>query len=238
MRATPLGVAQIVVRQVNADVLPRVAELVTHAAALVVARQQIRPGARFCAPSLRPLSWFLGSTLVADVVRMLLHAVVLDDVARPFTGWHRVAFHVDQIGVVGWNAGLVAVTMLAFFDRRSPPIRWPLVHVAGVALSAWCVLVATYPAMRGARLERAYTQIELLTVLTCLAVAAVAWSRDQWFGIAARSASVLVVAEIATLLGTFISQPLRFWSTANVVSAAAYAVLVWELRRARKMVAT
>lgn len=238
MRATPLGVAQIVVRQVNADVLPRVAELVTHAAALVVARQQIRPGARFCAPSLRPLSWFLGSTLVADVVRIAIQFFVLHEAARPFTGWHRAAFHLDQLGVVGWNAGLVAVTMLAFFDRRSPPIRWPLVHVAGVALSAWCVLVATYPAMRGARLERAYTQIELLTVLTCLAVAAVAWSRDQWFGIAARSASVLVVAEIATLFGTFLGQPLRFWSTANVVSAAAYAVLVWELRRARKMVAT
>lgn len=238
MHATPLGVAQVVVRQVNADVLPRAAELVTHAAALVVARQQTRLGARFCAPSLRPLTWFLGATLVADVVRMLLHAFILDDVARPFVGWHRVAFHLDQLGVVGWNAGLVAVTMLAFLERRSPPIRWPLVHVAGVALTAWCVLVATYPVMRGARLESAYTQIELLTVLTCLGVAVVAWSRDKWFGIAARSASVLVAAEIATLLGTFIGQPLRFWATANVISAVAYVVLVWELRRARKMVAT
>jgi len=81
-------------------------------------------------------------------------------------------------------------------------------------------------------------QLELLTVLVCLGVAVAAWSRDRWFGIAARSASVLVVAELATLFGTFLGQPLRFWSTANVVSAVAYAVLVWELRRARKMVAT
>lgn len=222
----------------NADVLPRVAELVTHAAALVVARQQIRPGARFCAPSLRPLSWFLGATLLADVVRGAIQFFVLHEAARPFTGWHRVAFHLDQLGVVGWNAGLVAVTMLAFLERKSPPIRWPLVHVATTSLAAWLVLVATYPMMRGPKLEDAYMRLELLTVLVCLGVAAVAWSRDKWFGIAARSASVLVVAELATLFGTFLGQPLRFWSTANVVSAVAYAVLVWELRRARKMVAT
>mgnify|MGYP003439175267 FL=1 len=236
--AAPRDVAQVAVRQVNADVLPRVAELVTHAAALVVARQHTRPGARFCAPSLRPLSWFLGATLAADVARMAIQFFVLHEAARPFAGWYRVAFHLDQLGVVGWNAGLVAVTMLAFLERKSPPIRWPLVHVATTSLTAWLVLVATYPMMRGPKLEDAYMQIELLTVLVCLGVAAVAWSRDKWFGIAARSASVLVVAELATLFGTFLGQPLRFWSTANVVSAVAYAVLVWELRRARMAVST
>ena len=99
------------------------------------------------------------------------------------------------------------------------------------------VLVATYPTMRGADSREPTRRSSFLRCSHAL-VAAVAWSRDQWFGIAARSASVLVAAEIATLLRTFISQPLRFWSTANVVSAVAYIVLVWEIRRARKMVAT
>ena len=126
-------------------------------------------------------------------------------------------FHLDQLGVVGWNAGLVAVTMLAFLERKSPPIRWPLVCVATTSLTAWCVLVATYPMMRGANSKMPTCRSSFSPVLTCLGGGRCV-VRDQWFGIAARSASVLVATEIATLLGTFISQPLRFWATANVVS--------------------
>ena len=128
------------------------------------------------------------------------------------------------------------VTMLAFIEITADTL--PLVHVAGVALTSWCVPVAAYPTMQAQRLEDAYTQIELPHGALRLAVAAVAWSRDQVVWYCRVRQSVLVAAENRDASRNVHRQPLRFWSAANVVSAVAYIVLVWGDPTGAKMVAT
>lgn len=176
--------------------------------------------------------WFLGTTLLLDVTRMGIKAWVLKDAPRPFTGITRALFHLDELGVVGWNAGLVMVAMLAFGDQAERAKRG-IVPVIFASCAAWGQLIGGYPTIRGERLEQHYFALELITVAACIGLAVQAWQRDRWFGIGARAASVLVAAEAATLLGPYLGEPLKYWATANVISACAYLVLAWELRRSR-----
>lgn len=216
--------------------LPRVAELVTHALACGVAFARTRPGRATFSPALRPLLWFLGMTLVADVFRMGLQRWVLQMAPRPFEGFARCIFHLDQAGVVGWNAGLVMVAALAFVDQVERSKRG-IVPIVFAACAAWGQLIGGYPTIRGERLEQVYFGLELVTVAACVGLAVQAWQRDRWFGLAARAVSVLVAAEAATLLGPYLGEPFNYWATANVISACAYLVLVWELRRSRHVAA-
>ncbi len=207
----------------------RVAEFVFHCAAAIAAWRRTRPGRLEFTPMLRPLWLFLTITLVADVVRALGQHFVLRHASRPFTGLARAVFHVDQLGVVGWNAGLLAIAVLAFSGRdRVAPKLLPIASTAtGLALS----FAIAYPELRAEKLGTAYLIVEIATVLACLGFAAHAWFKSRWFGVAPRAVSVLIAAEVATLLGPFLGEPFKNWATANAISAAAYAVLAWELRQ-------
>jgi hypothetical protein len=207
----------------------RVAEFVFHCAATIAAWRRTRPGRVEFTPTLRPMWLFLVITLVADVVRWLGQYFVLRHAARPFIGFARACFHVDQAGVIGWNAGLLAIVVLAFSSGgKTAPKLLPIAScTTGLTLS----IAFQYPYLRAERLGHAYLVIEIATVLACIGFAAHAWFKSRWFGIAARAVSVLVVAEIATLLGPFLGDPFRYWATANAISAVAYTLLAWELRR-------
>lgn len=208
----------------------------THAGALGLAWRRTRPGKSSYAPSLRPALWFLLVTLIADVFRMVIQAWVLKEAPRPFTGINRVLFHLDELGVVGWNAGLVVVSMLAFGDQAERAKRG-IVPILFAACAAWGLLIGGYPSIRGERLEQHYFALEVITVAACIGLESQLWKRDRWFGVGARAASVLVAAEAATLLGPYLGEPLKYWATANVISACAYLVLMWELRRSRPVAA-
>jgi hypothetical protein len=207
----------------------RVAEFVFHCAAVFAAWRRVRLGRVEFTPTLRPLWVFLLITLIADVVRWLGQHFVLQHALRPFTGFARVCFHVDQAGVIGWNAGLLAIVVLAFSERER--IAPKLLPIASFAVGTVLSFGFAYPELRAEKLGVAYTIGEIATVLACMVFAAHAWFKTRWFGIAARAVSVLVVAEIATLLGPFLGEPFKNWATANGISAVAYAVLAWELRR-------
>jgi hypothetical protein len=213
--------------------LTRVAELLTHAIAATVTYCRTRPGRAGFAPSLRPLFWFLVGTLVADGIRWTIHAKVLRHAARPFVGLARASFHVDQAGIVGWNAGLVMVTILAFTPKARTSLRRVVLGTVVAWLSATCALAMAYPALRGELLGYAYGALQLVTTVVAIVVAARAWGTDAWFGVAPRAASILMAGEVATLLGPYLGQPFRHWGTANLISACAYIILAWELRRSR-----
>jgi len=206
----------------------RAAEFFAHGIAALMAWRRTRPGRVEFTPTLRPLWRFLALTLGADIVRSLLQRFVLQDAPRPFTGLARAAFHVDQAGVIGWQAGLLAVVVLAFTGKQaSTPKLLPIAScAAGVILS----FAFAYPDLRGDRLATAYTVLQIATSLACVSIGAWAWFQHRWFGIAARAASMLVVGELATLFGPFLGEPFRHWGAANAVSAVTYCVLARELR--------
>lgn len=214
--------------------LPRLAELLTHALAAIFAFQRTRPGRAAFAPGIRPVFWFLLLTLLADGARWAIQAKVLRHAPRPFEGTPRLLFHVDQAGVVGWNAGLVMLAYLAFGSVQTPLRTRRLVVGTSVAwLGATCALALAYPALRGESLGDAYAVVHLVTTVLVIALAVRAWRKDAWFGAGPRAVSVLIVGEAATLLGPFLGEPFRYWTTANVISACVYILLAWELRRPR-----
>jgi hypothetical protein len=167
---------------------------------------------------------------------MALKYFILRDAPRPFEGMTRVVFHLDELGVVGWNACLVMVAALAFSDRQQDKPRI-VVPIVMAACAAWGQLVGGYPVIRGEKLEQAYFALELVTVAACFGLALLAWSRDRWFGLAARATTILIAAEGATLLGPYLGDLFKYWATANVISACAYVVMAWELRRAKSVAA-
>ncbi len=213
----------------------RIAEFVFHCAATIAAWRRVRLGRVEFTPTLRPLCVFLAVTLIADVVRWFGQRFVLQHAARPFTGLPRACFHVDQAGVIGWNAGLLAIVVLAFSERER--IAPKLLRISSIATCLVTSLAFHYPHIRAEKLGTVYLIVEIATVIACIGFAAHAWFKTRWFGIAARAVSVLVVAEVATLLGPFLGEPFKNWATANGISAAAYAVLAWELRRTLTVVA-
>lgn len=206
----------------------RAAEFLAHGIATLMAWRRTRLGRIEFAPTLRPLWRFLALTLTADVVRGLLQHFVLQDASRPFTGLARAAFHVDQAGVIGWQAGLLAVVVLAFTGKQTPTPK--LLPIASCAVGTIVSFAFAYPDLRGDRLAAAYTMLQIATSLACVSISAWAWFQHRWFGIAARAASMLVVGEIATLFGPFLGEPFKHWGAANAVSAVTYLVLARELR--------
>ena len=77
------------------------------------------------APHHPPAVVVLRCNAPADVVRMAIQFFVLHEAERPFTdGIEKVSPGPIGVGVECWA---VAVTMLASIERKSPPIRWPLV---------------------------------------------------------------------------------------------------------------
>lgn len=211
----------------NVD-LARVAEGITHTATAFMAWRLTRPTHPHHAPQLRPLFWFLGLTLASDGLRLLGQTFVLRNAERPFTGAARVVFYVDQAGVIGWSAGLLAVVVLAFFGRDRASTK--LAPIASFAAGATIAFALAYPELRGDKLGHAYTVLEVATVLACIGITSHAWFRDRWFGVAARSVTILVAGEIATLLGPFLGEPFTHWTTANAISAVTYLALAKELR--------
>lgn len=211
----------------------RAAEVVAHIVAASSAWQRTRAGRADFTPTLRPLWLFLALTLAVDAFRALGQHATLRDAPRPFTGLARAVFHVDQAGVIGWSAGLVAVVLVAFAERDRRVLLLPIAcFAAGITIA----FAFAYPELREQKLGLAYLVVHIATVLVCLGCAALAWFRDRWFGPAARASTVLIVGEIATLFGPYLGEPLKHWATANAISAVTYLVLAWELRRPRTVV--
>jgi hypothetical protein len=130
-------------------------ELGFHAAAAIVAVGVARRNKEH-----RPIALFLCFTVVADGIACALQELVLMPARLslgpgvPFTGSVRIAFHASQAMFLSWPAGLAAVALVTL-GRRRP---WVPFAVWAATMAA---LVATYPEVRGAVLQRWYLAIEL-----------------------------------------------------------------------------
>lgn len=212
----------------------RAAEVVTHIIATCVAWRRVRPGCIDFTPTLQPLRAFLLLTLIADAARALGQHFVLQHASRPFTGLARIVFHIDQVGVIGWSAGLVMLVVLAFTGREH---AWSkLSPIASFAAGTALSFAHAYPDLREQKLGLAYLIVQIATVFVGVAFVARTWLQRRWFGVAARAATVLLVGETATICGPFLGNPFKHWATANAISAVTFVVLAWELKRPRTVI--
>jgi len=124
-------------------------------------------------PDHRPIALFLTVALAADLARWPLRLFVLLPAhdrfgSASFSGWWRVAGHLESALFLTWSAGIAAVAQVVFVRRRF----WPVV-------AAWAIFVALlaigYPTIRGAVLARFYLGAELVAL--AVAIGALV----QWF---------------------------------------------------------
>ncbi|WP_438014909.1 hypothetical protein WMF18_28980 [Sorangium sp. So ce315] len=175
-------------------------------------------------PEHRPIAWLLGYGLATDAVRELIGARVLrparaELAGAPFTGWVRVAGHVESALFVGWMAGVAALAVF-IFGRRRP---WGVLAVYVVAVA---VLVAGYPTIRGAMLGRAYLALELAALCTsvgCLILWFLGGERGKTHHLAA---GFIVIGESLMLVGPFRMGIFDAWDLARSILIALYISLV------------
>lgn len=167
-------------------------ELGFHAAAAVVA---VCIG--FRTREHRPLAFFLGFTAIADGSACTVQDLFLKPARLalgpgvPYGSDVRVAFHASQALFLSWPAGLAALALVA--RGRRP---WVVFAVWAIILA---VLIATYPDVRGAALQRWYFAVELGALVVGLRYAA-GWLRR----VASRDKPTLSSAEILAGLCTLI----------------------------------
>jgi hypothetical protein len=217
----------------------RAVEAAAHAAALLLALSRVRRRSRRFLRASRPLAVFLAATLAADGLRELLRAEVLSTASRPFTGWARAAFHVEQALFLAWSFGLAALAAAVFLDpcRRLPGFGRRAFAVTAAAWALVCLALASrYPELRGQQLLDAYGR----ATLACLIAAAIHAAAGAFLGPpldrARRAALWLLVGDAAAVLGPYAGAPLNHWWLAQAASTAAYLFVAAELgpRKARR----
>ncbi|WP_437647334.1 hypothetical protein [Sorangium sp. So ce362] len=175
-------------------------------------------------PEHRPVAWLLAYGLAANVVRRAIRIGVLaparaELAGAPFTGWTRLAFHVESALFIGWIAGVAALAVW-IFGRRRP---WGVLAVYVVAVA---VLAAGYPTFRGELLGRAYLALELAALCTsvgCLILWFLGGERGRTHHLAA---GFIVIGESLMLLGPFRVGIFDAWDLARSILIALYISLV------------
>ncbi|WP_437767111.1 hypothetical protein WMF27_20895 [Sorangium sp. So ce281] len=174
-------------------------------------------------PEHRPIAWLLGYGLATDAVREIIGARVLrparvELAGAPFTGWVRVAFHLESALFVGWMAGVAALAVW-IFGRRRP---WGVLIAWAVAVA---VLAIGYPALRGALLAKVYTACELAAL--CVSVG---FLLRWYFGREPAQShhfvgGLIVVAELTMLAGPYRVGIFGAWDLARSILFALYLAL-------------
>jgi hypothetical protein len=173
-------------------------------------------------PQHRPFAWFASVMLAVDVVHVALNLGPLD-APRPYAGFRRVLFHVDQALFLSWPVGLAAVAWIVFLERR---LWWPPVLAGVVAL---VVFVVGYPSpFRGATLMAAYALTHAAAVVACL-VAMALWTRRRAPPRPEHACtSLTVLLDCALFAGPYAPPapaPLEMWNLAQLLSVGIWACL-------------
>ena len=172
----------------------------------------------------RPVALYLTVSLVADLVRWPLSAVVIIPAqARfgeaPLTGWAKVASDVDNALFLAPHAALTAL-IIGVFTRRRP---WPVVLVWAVAVAA---LSIAYPRTRGAVLEQCYFAAELATLATMASCYVLFWWSKRRPNIVTFCTLALGAGSIAVLLGPYrLGGIFGRWPVAQAMYATVYVML-------------
>ncbi|WP_437310277.1 hypothetical protein [Sorangium sp. So ce388] len=175
-------------------------------------------------PEHRPIAWLLGYGLASDVVRRVIRLNVLQPAraelgGAPFTGWVRVAGHVESALFVGWIAGVAALAVW-IFGRRRP---WGVLAAYVVAVA---VLVAGYPTFRGELLGKAYLALQLSAL--CVSIGFLL----RWFASRERATvhhvatGLIIITELSMLAGPYRFGVFTTWELAQSMLIALYVTII------------
>jgi hypothetical protein len=172
----------------------------------------------------RPFAAWSVGTVVATLARAILAATVLPVRplgSPPFVGAQRLAFHVDQALFLASDAGLAALAIWLFAERRRlallPALAW-----AGTVV----YLAAQYPEIRGDALRQVYLAAQLGALAVGISAIASLWWRRGGM----TSARQCLLCCVAVDGGTLFVGAWRWgfwdrWSLNQVAFALLYAVL-------------
>ena len=173
----------------------------------------------------RPIAVFLAVVAVANLAKMAIRLGVLvparEAGAVPFTGWVRVASHVESALFLLWMAGLAALALAVYLGRRP----WP---VAVGWAAAVALLALVFPHARGDELRRLYLAAELAALVVALG------SMVQWLITRReppRLPHVIVAILVAVDLAGLVVGPWRWglfagWNLAQVAYCVMYASMI------------
>ena len=171
--------------------LARFALLVAVVGAVVLARRH---------RAYRLTAAFLLWVAVANTVRPALQVFILAPARAaqglPYVGAARTWYHLDQALFVSWPIGIAALAVHAFWRRRP----WPIA-VAYIAIIAW--LAQGYPTVRRELLASVYLGVMLASMAISIGAAASWWSRRARSTPPEIVAFLLLLFEIAALLGPY-----------------------------------
>ena len=175
-------------------------------------------------PEHRPIAWLLGYGLVSDVVRRINRIHILQPArielgGAPFTGWVRVAGHVETALFVGWIAGVAALAVWIFAKRRP----WGVLVAWALAVAA---LALGYPTIRGELLGKAYLACQLASL--CVSIGCLL----PWFTGRDRAkvhhvaAGLIIITELSMLAGPYRFGVFTTWDLAQSMLVALYITIV------------
>lgn len=172
-------------------------------------------------PRHRYLPALIACAFVTDVAVYLLHRFALRGAPRPFTGWPRLAYHVETAFVVGWSAEVALFGLWVFLPRRWHRAR-PVVLWAWLAAIGYHVLA--YP------LSRLATTVflvgaELAAVVTVAVAAVLSYRLRRWGSLEGVALFLAGTELVVTLLGPYATNPFTDWDVARVLYFAAFAGL-------------
>lgn len=172
-------------------------------------------------PLHRPVAWLLTFQIISDLTRLAIRELVfLKHGPWPATGWLRAVFHVEQALFIGWRMGIAALAVRIFGGRRP----WP-VFLAFAVIELG--LAASYPAVRGELLQRAYLAIELAVLCVSIGFALQWLSRREPWTPETLVTGLIIALEAAMVTGG----PYRFvifsaWDRAWAILLVMYAGLI------------
>ena len=169
-----------------------------------------------------PVAWFLGTMVTADIARTLLSLFILGSGPPggvPYSGWARIAFHVEQAFFVAWPIGIAALSVHVIAKRRV----WP---VAVAYLVVLAILFGGYPTIRRELLQSVYLAITLASLLVSLVAAAVWWKARRPTAPPERAVLLFIVGECAAIVGPYAAGMIDLnWPIAHGVYFGLYAII-------------
>lgn len=201
-----------------------------------------------------PIVWLLLFALVDEVVVEMLHRFAFEGAHRPFVGVVRALYHLETALVLGWPAGLAAVSWqvsltmpkrpmrtlspyrAAWEDSNKEPRPFPVpLALAGMHLGATIGLAVAYPLPRE-RLAMLFQAWEVLCVAFAWAGIRRGWGR-AWRRVEVSLVALASCETMVATIGPFASDPFTRWwiaSTFYVVTWVAVAIVIGSSRGLRR----
>ena len=162
-----------------------------------------------------PVAVFLLGMFVAAAIRWVLLTWYVQPCRAsypgiPLTGAAVRAAHADTALFLGWPAGIAGMAVRVYMKRRP----WIVLAVWAAASIA---IAAAYPLTRGDVLRKCYLAAELAALLVSFGSIGM-WARHRESVTLPRACVLLIVLfELATLLGPWIGDPFRDWYKAQIL---------------------